>query len=419
MKKPWLKLVLLLLAAVLILAGCAGNGSSGDSGSGGDSKPAIDKNKSTITIGMARPVSGVFSVYETSVFGPIHRMWVKEINDAGGIYVKEYDKKMPLEVTLYDDTSDLGTMIRMSEKLMLEDKVDFLFPTCSTAFLFAQAEVATNHGYMLISAEGGAAELSKVYDRYPMVFHTINHSTTQIPALVDIFTEQGIKSVFIVFLNDLHGIEYSAASAPAFAAADIEVKGLKSIPIEIEDLTPVLNEAMASGADAFLLYAYPQHNYPAIGQAMAIGYNPKVFLTGPGSSYDDVVNIYGDAVEGLMGFGAYNEKSSPGVKDFIAKYRAANPGVAVDWWGHLLYYATLQVWQQAVEGVGTLDNAAVAEYIKNNKFQTVMGEIWYENNAIAEECFLGNIGQWQNGVFEVIDVGSRRTADPIIPKPAW
>jgi hypothetical protein len=31
----------------------------------------------------------------------------------------------------------------------------------------------------------------------------------------------------------------------------------------------------------------------------------------------------------------------------------------------------------------------------------------------------GEIGQWQNGVFEVIDPGKKRTAEPIFPKPPW
>jgi hypothetical protein len=58
--------------------------------------------------------------------------------------------------------------------------------------------------------------------------------------------------------------------------------------------------------------------------------------------------------------------------------------------------------------------------MRTHTFETVMGTIWYENNSIAAECYLGNVGQWQNGVFEVLDVDpGRRTASPIIPKPPW
>jgi hypothetical protein len=31
----------------------------------------------------------------------------------------------------------------------------------------------------------------------------------------------------------------------------------------------------------------------------------------------------------------------------------------------------------------------------------------------------GEIGQWQNGKWEVIDPGKKRTAKPIYPKPEW
>ena len=31
----------------------------------------------------------------------------------------------------------------------------------------------------------------------------------------------------------------------------------------------------------------------------------------------------------------------------------------------------------------------------------------------------GQIGQWQNGVIEVIDPGDKRTAAPVYPKPPW
>ena len=61
----------------------------------------------------------------------------------------------------------------------------------------------------------------------------------------------------------------------------------------------------------------------------------------------------------------------------------------------------------------------VRDYLANNHFTTVLGDTWFENNMIAPECFMGNVGQWQNGIFEVIDRSSKATSDPIVPKPEW
>jgi len=432
MIKRLLKITLSLLLVVALLAGCSqtsktepspGATGSPEPTSSEETKKPIDPNKETIVFGAARSQSGVYAVFDQSVFGPIYRMWADEINANGGLYVEEYGKKLKIELKIYDDTSDLGTMTRLYEKLILEDKVDFLLPPVSTAFLYALAPIANRYGYILMGAEGGSATLKESIAKHPYFFSTLNFSDTQVPALVDLFKEQNITSAYIVYIEDLHGTEYSGAAVPALTSAGVDIKGIKSVPPDIQDMTPILNAAKESGAQAFLLFAYPDQNYLAIGQAMAIGYNPDVFLVGPGVSFDVVKQIFGEeAVEGLMGWGGWNEKSSEKAAEFARKFKEKwkdNPEISMDWWGHLPYYVGLEVLAQAIERAGTLDNAKVRDIIATEKFDTMMGEVYFVDNMIAGECYLGNIGQWQNGIFEVIDVGEKRTADPIVPKPAW
>ena len=337
--------------------------------------------------------------------------------------MEEYGKKMKIELKIYDDTSDLGTMTRLYEKLILEDKVDFLLPPVSTAFLYALAPIANRYGYILMGAEGGSATLKESIAKYPYFFSTLNFSDTQVPALVELFKELDVTSAYIVYIEDLHGTEYSGAAVPALTSSGVDIKGIKSVPPDIQDMTPILNAAKESGAQAFLLFAYPDQNYLAIGQAMAIGYNPDLFLVGPGGSFDVVKLIFGEeAIEGLMGWGGWNVKSSEGAAAFAEKFFnkwGDHPEISMDWWGHIIYYAGLEVLGQAIERAGTLDNAKVREVIATEKFDTMMGEVYFVDNMIAPECYPGNIGQWQNGIFEVIDVGAKRTAAPIYPKPAW
>ena len=118
----------------------------------GPEPPAQDK----IRIGAARPISGVNAFFEQAHFGPAYKLWVDDVNKAGGISA---GKKLPIEMMVYDDQSDLDQSMRLLTKLMEEDKVDFVFAPCSTAFLFAAAGVANAHGYILMSAEGGATTL--------------------------------------------------------------------------------------------------------------------------------------------------------------------------------------------------------------------------------------------------------------------
>ncbi len=89
--------------------------------SSGQEPPAQDK----ITIGAARPISGVNAIFEQAHFGPAYHLWVEELNAAGGLEVA--GKKLPIELKIYDDQSDLDTSLRLLTKLMEEDKVDFVF----------------------------------------------------------------------------------------------------------------------------------------------------------------------------------------------------------------------------------------------------------------------------------------------------
>jgi len=40
--------------------------------------------------------------------GNVYKMWVEEVNVQGGLNIKEYGKRLPLGVTMYDDKSDIG-----------------------------------------------------------------------------------------------------------------------------------------------------------------------------------------------------------------------------------------------------------------------------------------------------------------------
>jgi len=351
-------------------------------------------------------------------------MWVDQVNKDGGIYVKEYDKKMPVKLIVYDDTSDMGTMTQLYQKLIIEDKVDFLLPPDSTAFLAAAAPIAAQYGYLLIGAEGGSKTLRETLDKYPDFFSTLSYSETQVPAQAELFKALGVKTVYICYIQDSHGIEYNEDATTAFKAAGLDIVAQKSLPPDLADMTPTMTDAKASGADAFVIYSYPQHSFPAIEIAKAINYNPKIFLGGPGTCYDAVKKACGGdvGVEGLMFEGAWNTKSSPELKAFAEQIQAFNkddPNFGMDWWGHAPYYAGLQILQQAIEKAGTLDHKTLSAYIKANHFTTVLGDTFFTNQEIDASCYKGQVGQWQNGYPEVVDVGSLRTADPIFPKPAW
>jgi branched-chain amino acid transport system substrate-binding protein len=376
--------------------------------------------KDKIRVGMARPLSGPLATTGDSAFKPIYDTWVPEVNADGGIYVEEYGKKLPIELVIYDDKSEVGTMTRLTEKLIVEDKVDFLWPACSTAFIFAQAPIANKYGYLLLTAEGGATTIKDMLPSLPYVFITLSFSDWyQLPVLADLLAAKGAKTAYILYLADLHGIEYSGVAGIEFPKKGIEIIGVKSVPPDIKDLSPLIKEAQDSQADVFCCFAYPDQILPATGTSMGLGYNPKAWVGSVGVNFGFYHTAFGPAVDGVSGFATFSPKQSAAAQTLYDKLYTGKPEEAQDFWGHPLYWASLEVWKQAIEKAGTLDQAAIRDIIATEHFNTVLGDTWFENQLLAKECHTGEIGQWQNGVYEVIGPTNRATADMIYPKPAW
>ncbi len=378
--------------------------------------PWAAHSKDKIVIGQAVSLSGPLGPSNAVVSTPYYDLWVKDVNAEGGIYVKELGKKLPVELLIYDDKSDIGTMTRLLEKLILEDKVDFILPPWGTANLFAAAPIANKYGYILIGGAGGAEKLKEL--QLPYFFQSLNFSEAQVPVLASIFVELGVKRVAMISHEDLHGVEYSGVAAPEFAKRKIDVVLKKTYPMGVKDLSSLLKQAKSLNVDAFVGFSYPDECMLITGQAIELGLNFNVFALSVGPAFTFYRNAFGtNTVEGIIGGGAWNPKSSPGAKEFAEHYKQVTGEEMGNYWGSIYFYSAMQHFQQSVEKAGTLDQKRIRDVMAKEKFDTALGPFWYDKRQISVN-HPGEWGQWQNGVFEVIDPGAKRTAPPIV-KPVW
>ncbi len=404
-RKAFLLLALVVcLAIALVVGGCADKA----------------EDKEEIVFGAARSYTGPLAIQDVSCFGPVYRMWIDEVNERGGIYVEEYGKKLPVKLLQYDDTSDMNMMTNFLKKLIVEDEVDFLLAPISTAYLEAAAQICDEYDFLLIGAEGGAKQLEPLMTEMPYFFSLLNYATHQAGPLVDLLSAHNVESSAIIYIEDQHGLEYKNDLVPLLEKAGIEVVFDKAIPMGIQDVSSIIEEAKSKNVQALLCCAYPDENFAVMDECMASDYNPDVLLFGPGACFEVFHQIYGQASEGVMGWGAWNEKSSDELKDLAERLIAHQEGERnMDWWGMAIYYAGLEVLEQAIEKAGTLDHEKIKDIIATEKFDTVVGELWFENGGVPAECYPGQVGQWQSGIFEVVAPADQTTNDPIIPKPEW
>lgn len=351
---------------------------------------------------------------------PNYDLWVKEVNAAGGLKIG--DKRLPIEVVQYDDRSSAEEAARALERLISQDKVDFILSPWGTGLNLAVGPILNKAGYPHIAATAVTDRAPELAKRWPNSFWLLGTSADASKTLVDLLvklrTEGKIgDTVAMTSIADGFGIDLSAAARPALTAAKFKLVYDKTYPIGTQDLGPIVNEAKGLNPDVFIAFSYPPDTLAITEQSRIAGFNPKVFYTGVGTAFPLFRQKFGANAEGVMGIGGWSG-DSPAIKDYLARHKAAAAnGAEPDRWASAVTYASLQMLQQAIERVGKIDRAAVIQDLQTGTFDTVIGKIKLENNMPTKYWW---VGQWQGGEFYGIGPAANEGArSAVVPKPAW
>ena len=375
----------------------------------------------SIRIGWAAAKSGPNASMTDATVKPNYDMWVKEVNGAGGLMLKAHGKRVPVELVEYDDRSSTEETVRAVERLITQDKVDFLLPPVTTGANIAAAPLFAKHGYAQLGTTVQTERAPELIKRWPGLFIMLGDNRLYADALMDLL-EAARKAgkigdkVAMIHVADAFGVENSSAARKQAQTHGFKLVVDKSYPPGTQDLSPLLNEVKAQNPDAFIAFSYPGDTFLISDQARVIGLNPTVFFTGIGTQFPGFRGKYGAGAEGQMGLGGI-DGDSPRIKEYLTKFKAAT-GKDPENWASPVTYASVQVLQQAIERVGKVDREAVLKDIKTGSFETVLGTIRLDKQILDGATFM--IGQWQNGVFQGIAPTDKPGAKaPLIPKPAW
>jgi hypothetical protein len=442
------KILFISLAVVLALSvgliGCEGEG------------PVAP---TEILVGLARDTNGgPLGVFECGYGGVVYRWFTNKVNDAGGIYLSDYDTSVDIELVIRDFdvlTWDIGDV---TEALIETDNVDFIWGGPGTDCIFTQAPIANLAGKLLITLEGGASSMiaDGDIDNWPYVWVTLSFSDWyQIPVLHDLLAaEVGTPTAYITYIGDLgatHGIEYRDETLEVFGAGNVTDAGFHSYDLfaTAPEATAIIAAAEAAynatPYDIFCAYTYPWNVAALTLALMASDFNPPAILFGPGGNANSYASAagFGPYSEGIMSFIVADNYTSTAISDMYTELAAqaeadwVDSGVlctqgdyvtgwdTLDYWGQPCYAAGLEIWKMAVEDAGNLDSLdvrdALAAYTSGSPATTVLGDTWFEvfgggfgGGILSYECHPGEIGQWIGGEYRTVG-GNDPTATFVYP----
>jgi branched-chain amino acid transport system substrate-binding protein len=123
-----------------------------------------------------------------------YKLWGKIINERGCTF-GEVEKLgcpgpgllgRPVDFVVYDDKSDVGTTVKLAEKLILEDKVDMLLAPWGTAANMAVAPITHKYGYPFILISCSSEKLREVIHTLPNCVAILNQPRDQGGDLVEL-----------------------------------------------------------------------------------------------------------------------------------------------------------------------------------------------------------------------------------------
>jgi len=374
-----------------------------------------------VRIGAVLPVTGKESKIG-SAYKQATELAVKEANDAGGLTVG--GKKLKVQLTLLDDTSDAAKSAQLVEQLITETKVHALTGGYGSQLVQAQSVVPERYGVPYVSAGAGA---TSIYGRSKWVFGTLSPvehlARTQMEFLQDLVAGGKLKaplSIALVTEQTEHGNDY-AKGVKDYVAAHT---GAWSIPLEQKfelyapDFRPLLGRVQAAKADLFMADAHLEDFITMQRTYTQMGLRNQMITYGARGADESARKALGAATDYIFASGWWSDLLPyPQVKEFNARYKAAT-GIAPQWY-HAMAYETTRAVLVAIERAGSLEpekiRAALAA-LRLEKSIVPGAVLYFTKTGQADLPFVVTQNK-PAGKVDLVWPKDAKTGDPVAPIP--
>jgi branched-chain amino acid transport system substrate-binding protein len=310
-------------------------------------------------------------------------IWRDDVNAAGGLLGR------PVELVYYDDQTQPANVPKIYTKLLNVDNVDLVVSGYGTNLIAPAMPIIMREGMVFPSLFGLAANEQFNYDRYFQIMPAGPEPKLDWSrGFIQLAKDQGLETIALVGADAEFAQNAVDGARTNAQEAGLEIVYDESYPPNTADFTPIVRAIQATNPDVVFVGSYPPDSAGMVRAANELDLQTKLFGGGMvGLQYATLETSLGPMLNGIVNYDFWVPEPTldfPGIQEFLTKYqeRAADQGV--DPLGYYLppfAYAYLQVLGDAIEAVGSLDQAAIADYIRDNSFDTVVGEVKFGPNG--------------------------------------
>ena len=342
-----------------------------------------------------------------------YEMAAAKFNKDGGVYVKEYGKKIPLEVSVLDMETNPEKAIARAEAFNQQNASI----VCGTTMMSGSSDVFEKNKLPAITSLVTNVGLWERGFKYYFGLSKLNDGT--VDAILGAFgkipkdqrpTKWAMWQEQTDWIAELFGL--SKQKAPA---AGITFVSHHNYQVLTPDMSKLILEAKKAGAEVVFSAPVPPDCITMLKQMKELDYNPKAIIMIRGSDDPVWVKMTGPMGDYVIGCPDWHPALNyPGVKELNAEYKAK---FGTD--THIVVgnaYASIQVAAAAIEKAGTLDRTKIRDAIAGIDVPTVFGQIKFN-----EKCRRINaphvVTQWQKGKMEMIWPDDMKSKAMTYPRP--
>jgi branched-chain amino acid transport system substrate-binding protein len=372
--------------------------------------------KKEIKLGCAISFTG-----KNSRSGKLYRdsydMAVEQINKKGG--VKVGNDTYQLKIVYYDDESDPTKSSKFVEKLIAEDKVDFLLGPYSSGITIPDSLVAQRYKVPMIEGGGASGKIFSRGNKY--IFGTLPPAGQYFKSTLEMLKtfKPAPKTIAILYADDKFDVSVAEGTSELANEMGFNVVLHEKYAEAATDFNSILTKIKATGVEVVLVAGHTEESLNFTQQAKELNVSPKLISMTVGPSEADFRKSLGKDAEYIYGVASWSTQMNfigylfNDTKEFVKLFKEKynyDPD-----YHNASGIADVAIFKDAIERAGTLDKEKVRAAIAATNLSTIYGRVQFSDNgqikgtSVVLQILGGEIYQvYPNGVKE-----------PVYPFPSW
>jgi branched-chain amino acid transport system substrate-binding protein len=315
----------------------------------------------------------------------VWKMWLDKVNAAGGINVG--GTKMKVQLVKYDYQSDGQRAAQLAEKLITDDKVDYILSPFGSGHTRIVATIAARYETPIVAC---AASSESVFDQsLKYLFGTLSPNAGMFTPMVKYFRQQlpTLKRFAVLGRDDIFPKSMAQGIAAAAKADGLDVVYNQLYAVGTMDHSASLSAIKAANPDWVYVTGYTQDLILARKQMSDLGVKAPIITMVAGPAYKEYIDGLGSLAEGVTSSSWWHQATSykgvgvwPTTEDFVKEFVAhekSDPDYI-----HASCAAAAVALQNAIERAGTVDKKKVRDALAATDISTFYGPIKFSPNGM-------------------------------------